>query len=76
MGQTNGPYSTEDDGLLNAGSPKSGFARSCEIPLICGIRACVPGLVAFGVVVANVTFSRYDEELAAAAEERLSSLLP
>jgi hypothetical protein len=42
-----------------------------------GIRAFVAGLVAFGVVVANFTFSRYDEDLAAAApEERLSSLLP
>ena len=46
MGQTNGPsngpYSAEDDGLLNAGGPKSSFAWPPEIPLICGIRACVP----------------------------------
>jgi hypothetical protein len=42
-----------------------------------GIRAFVPGLVAFGTVVANFTFSRYDEQLAVAAEEeRLSSMPP
>jgi CDP-L-myo-inositol myo-inositolphosphotransferase len=38
-----------------------------------GIRALVPGLVAFGIVVWNFTFSRYGELLvAAAAQERLS----
>jgi hypothetical protein len=52
------------------------FAVLFFLASLTGIRAFVPGLVAFGVVVANFTFSRYDEELAAAAEERLSSLLP
>ena len=52
------------------------FAVPFFLASLTGIRAFVPGLVAFGVVVANFTFSRYDEELAAAAEGRLSSLLP
>jgi CDP-L-myo-inositol myo-inositolphosphotransferase len=53
---------------------RDAFAVIFLLTSLTGRRAFVPCMVAFGVALANFTFSRYDRELAAAAaRERLSS---
>jgi phosphatidylglycerophosphate synthase len=50
------------------------FAMIFFLVSLTGIRAFIPGLVAFGAMVANFTLSRYDEELTAAAVKERSLL--
>ena len=46
---------------------RDAFATLFLFVALAGRRALVPVLVAFGIVLANITFSRYRRELAAAA---------